>query len=53
MLRPDPIFHLILISTTTKARVVGKFRLKKVDTISEVKNIPGEFDIFEVVKRKK
>ncbi|MBA7591222.1 Adenylate cyclase 2 [subsurface metagenome] len=43
----------ILISTTTKARVVGKFRLKKVDTISEVKNIPGEFDIFEVVKHKK
>jgi len=43
----------ILISASTKARISDHFELKKIDTISEVKNIPGEFDIFEVIKKTK
>jgi class 3 adenylate cyclase/ActR/RegA family two-component response regulator len=42
----------ILISASTKARIVDHFELTKVDTISDVKNIPGIFDIFEIVKIK-
>lgn len=43
----------ILVSTTTKARISRKFSLKKIETINDVKNIPGEFDIFKVIKSKK
>ena len=42
----------ILISVSTKARISDHFELKKIDTISDVKNIPGSFDIFEVIKPK-
>jgi len=43
----------VLISASTKARISDQFELMKIDTISDVKNIPGSFDIFEVVKSKK
>ena len=43
----------ILVSTTTKSRIYKNFELKKIDTIIDAKNIPGEFDIFEVIKIKK
>lgn len=42
----------ILASTSTKARISEYFELKKIDTINNVKNIPGSFDIFEVIKPK-
>jgi adenylate cyclase len=42
----------ILISASTKARISDHFELKKIDTISDVKNIVGSFDIFEVIKSK-
>lgn len=42
----------ILISASTKARISDHFELKKIDTISHVKNIPGSFDIYEVIKIK-
>jgi len=38
----------ILISTTTKQRVQGEFKIRKIDTWNNIKNIPGEFDIFEI-----
>jgi adenylate cyclase len=42
----------VLISTTTKARIADNFEVKKVDTINDVKNISGIFEIFEVVSLK-
>ncbi|MBI4651306.1 adenylate/guanylate cyclase domain-containing protein [Candidatus Desantisbacteria bacterium] len=42
----------ILISASTKARISEHFELKNIDTINDVKNISGNFDIFEVVKLK-
>lgn len=42
----------ILISACTKARISDYFELTKIDTFKDVKNIPGSFDIFEVVKPK-
>ena len=42
----------ILISASTKARISDHFELEKIDTISDVKNITGSFDIFEVIKAK-
>jgi len=46
--RADP--GQILVSATTKVRIEQDFVLKKVDSVSNVKNIPGTFDIFEVIK---
>lgn len=43
----------ILITACTTARISDYFELKKIDTISDVKNIPGNFDIFEIVKPKR
>lgn len=43
----------IRISASTNARIFHHFEVRKVDTISDVKNIPGSFDIFEVVEPKK
>ena len=42
----------VLISASTKARISEHFELQKIDTISDVKNISGNFDIFEVIKFK-
>jgi adenylate cyclase len=40
----------ILISATTKSRVHQNFRLNKVGSINDVKNIPGTFDVFEIIQ---
>lgn len=40
----------IWLSASTKVRVEKHFKLNKVDTITNIKNIEGEFDIFEVAK---
>jgi adenylate cyclase len=45
--RADP--GQILISATTRAVTGDEFELKYVDTIRDVKNIAGEFDIWEVL----
>jgi len=42
----------ILVSASTNARICDYFEVKKIDTISDVKNIPGSSDIFEVIKPK-
>jgi adenylate cyclase len=42
----------ILVSISTKARISGHFNLRKVRTITNVKHIPGKFEIFEVMKLK-
>ena len=42
----------ILISASTKIRIDGNFKLKKIDTINDVKNIAGSFEIFEVLESK-
>jgi class 3 adenylate cyclase len=39
----------ILISSSTEARVKGHFTLEDAETISDVKNIPGEFRTFAVM----
>lgn len=38
----------ILISSTTSARIDDHYKLKLTETISDIKNIPGNFEIFEV-----
>lgn len=43
----------ILVSASTKARTSDHFEFNKIYTINDVKHIPGEFDIFEVIKPKK
>jgi class 3 adenylate cyclase len=42
----------ILMSASTKVRIAEHFEVNKVGIINDVKNIPGEFEIFEVVKVK-
>jgi len=42
----------ILVSATTDTRISDHFEVRKIKTISDVKNIPGNFDIFEVIKPK-
>ncbi|PKP54568.1 MAG: hypothetical protein CVT90_00600 [Candidatus Altiarchaeales archaeon HGW-Altiarchaeales-3] len=42
----------ILISASTNARISNHFELNRMETISDVKNISGSFDIFEVIKHK-
>jgi class 3 adenylate cyclase len=39
----------ILISATTKAMTGERFECRKVGTIADVKHLPGEFEIFEVL----
>jgi class 3 adenylate cyclase len=39
----------ILISATTAALTGDRFDIRKVDTFRDVKDLPGEFDIYEVV----
>lgn len=43
----------VLISASTKARISDHFELRKIDTINNIKNISGEFEIFEVITFKK
>lgn len=38
----------ILVSATTKQRIQKGCKVNKVDTWDDIKNVPGEFDIFEV-----
>ncbi len=42
----------IRISSSTKARVDDKYLVKQIETISDIKNIPGNFEIFEVIDKK-
>ena len=38
----------VLISSSTEARVKGLFRTSQVEEVSDIKNIPGKFIIFDV-----
>jgi len=40
----------ILISASTETRVRGHVATEQADAIKDVKNIPGEFQTFSVVK---
>jgi adenylate cyclase len=42
----------ILISATTMARISEHFNLNKIDSINDVKNIAGTFEIYEVLSLK-
>jgi len=42
----------ILISASTRARISDHFELSKIDSITDVKNIPGSFEIFNIVNTK-
>lgn len=42
----------ILISVTTMARISDHFNVTKVDSINDVKNIAGTFDIYEITSIK-
>jgi adenylate cyclase len=39
----------ILLSATTNARVNGAYKVAKVTTLENVKNIPGRFEVFEAL----
>jgi class 3 adenylate cyclase/CheY-like chemotaxis protein len=39
----------IRLSSSTKVRVEGQFATQIVDTLTDIKNIPGKFEIFEVI----
>jgi adenylate cyclase len=39
----------ILVSASTRARLNAHFELQDAGTISDIKNIPGEFKIFSVI----
>lgn len=39
----------ILVSATTKQRIQEECEVNKIDTWDDVKNISGEFDIFEII----
>lgn len=42
----------ILISVSTQARVKDNFELKDAGTIDDIKNIPGQFQLFSIVGAK-
>lgn len=39
----------ILVSSTTHARLSGKFNFKDSDVISDIKNIPGDYKLYELL----
>jgi adenylate cyclase len=39
----------ILVSASTEARIRAKFVLRRAGVVNDVKNVPGEFRLFEVV----
>jgi class 3 adenylate cyclase/CheY-like chemotaxis protein len=43
----------ILVSASTEVRIRDHFELTKIETLSDVKNVPGKFDIFEVIRSKR
>jgi class 3 adenylate cyclase len=43
----------IIVSSTTKALVESRFRLQKLGVISDMRNIPGNFEYFEVLGTKR
>lgn len=40
----------IIVSATTERRIKDKFQIKKVGDIDNIKNIPGTYDMFEVIQ---
>ena len=42
----------IVISLTTRSKVAGQFALRRKDTVSALKNIPGRFEVFSVTGKK-
>jgi adenylate cyclase len=40
----------ILVSSTCELRVRGKFLLEKIKSVNDVKNIPGEYSIYGIVR---
>jgi class 3 adenylate cyclase/CheY-like chemotaxis protein len=41
----------IRVSSSTKPRIENFFNVKLVDTLTDIKNIPGTFEIFEILDR--
>ena len=42
----------IIISSTTKARISTHFNVNNIGILIDIKNIPGEFEIYEVISSK-
>ncbi len=42
----------IIVSATTKSKISNQFELKSLETLTDLKNIHGPFEIFSVLKRK-
>jgi class 3 adenylate cyclase len=42
----------ILVSATTKSKIFEKFELLEKDVVGDMKNIPGRFEVFSVVREK-
>ncbi len=43
----------IVISLTTRSNVAGQFALRRKDTVNTLKNIPGSFEIFSVIGKRR
>jgi adenylate cyclase len=42
----------IIVSTTTKSKISNQFELKSLGTLTDLKNIHGQFEIFTVLRKK-
>ena len=43
----------IIVSATTKSKILNQFELKSLGIVTELRNIYGPFEIFSVLKKKK
>lgn len=42
----------IIITSATKLKIANQFEAKKLGVVNDLKNIPGSFEIFNVIKKK-
>ncbi len=42
----------ILVSVTTKSKIFEKFELLERGIVDDLKNIPGSFEVFSVIRKK-
>jgi class 3 adenylate cyclase len=42
----------IIISVTTKSKILNNFELQELGVVGHLKNIPGRFEIYSVIKKK-
>ena len=42
----------IIISVTTKSKILNNFELQELGVVGHLKNIPGSFEVYSVIKKK-